>query len=1113
MNDTRSISEEIRQRLETVRKSLRTAEVQSNAFLWASAVFLSGALLLFSEWSVGFDVQGRTLLAAAWGFLCIASFAWMVVRLLLPSSSRSLNTVALHVGQHFPSVRDRLLNLLQLHEEAARGTLYSPELIDASFQDLAVAIRPLNFLESIDRSPLRRARRLWFASCAPLVILILLSPAGMSSAFNRLFHFRTEFTTPSKYAFSVSPGNAEVLKGETVPVTVRVTSTEATVPPSLRFRWKLADQVRLEEQLLRPDSSGTYRTSLPALRTTTEYFAELAGQESPHFVLTVVDRPVIRTLNLRLRYPAYTRIPEKLQDDFVGDVQAPAGTMITLQGTASKDLAEGTILFDSVRSVPLSIRGMEFSRRFQLRTEGSYILRLQDTEQHLNPDPITYRLKILPDEPPSITLLQPGKNIDVAGVSSVPLLMQLKDDFGFSKLRLGFRLIQSRYERPEEHYSYASIPLDSASAPETTVSWAWNISPLHLAPEDVIEYFAEVFDNNNVTGPNSARTPLYLLRLPSLEEVFSDLDKGHEESIDDLKKTSEQAKDLKDKLESIDEEFKKNKDLDWRQQKKLEETAKRYQDLQKKLDEVKKKVDSMVEEMQKQNVLSPETMEKYLELQQMFEQLNTPELQNALKQLQQAMQGVNRQQLQQALQNVSFSEERFRESIERTLNLLKRIQIEQKLDELKKRANELASQQEELAEKSANTDSLNSEELAKKQEDLKKSLENLKKTSEDVQNRMEEFFTEMPEQELENANKNLDRQQVGEKMSMAAQQLRKGNPQQARQMQQQAQQNLQQFAQSINELQMQMMQRQQQHAINALRRATSDLLELSKREESLRDQSQKAPPNSSQLRKNAQDQMSVLQDLQTVVSALNELSQRSFAVTPEMGKAIGEAFARMQSAMKALDVRSGMMAAQEQGNAMSALNKGAKFVQNALQAMLQAGGQGGGSLLGQLQMMAGQQMSINMKTQSMQDVARLAVEQEALRKSLEQLNKEAAASQEHERVLGDLQHIADEMKEVVKNLEQKNVNPETIQRQERILSRLLDAARSTRERDFEKKRRSTPGTQIARRSPSELDEATLQGKTRLSEDLLKALEQGYSKDYQELIRKYFEELQKTETDH
>ena len=49
--------------------------------------------------------------------------------------------------------------------------------------------------------------------------------------------------------------------------------------------------------------------------------------------------------------------------------------------------------------------------------------------------------------------------------------------------------------------------------------------------------------------------------------------------------------------------------------------------------------------------------------------------------------------------------------------------------------------------------------------------------------------------------------------------------------------------------------------------------------------------------------------------------------------------------------------------------------------MQQSGGQGGGGLLGQLQSMAGKQMSINMRTQGAQDAARLAVEQEALRKS------------------------------------------------------------------------------------------------------------------------------------
>lgn len=64
------------------------------------------------------------------------------------------------------------------------------------------------------------------------------------------------------------------------------------------------------------------------------------------------------------------------------------------------------------------------------------------------------------------------------------------------------------------------------------------------------------------------------------------------------------------------------------------------------------------------------------------------------------------------------------------------------------------------------------------------------------------------------------------------------------------------------------------------------------------------------------------------------------------------------------------------------------------------------------------------------------------------------------------------------------------------------------EHDYEKKRKSETGTQITRRSPNEIDPNFLEDKSQLHEEMLKALEQGYSKDYQELIQKYFEELEK-----
>jgi hypothetical protein len=99
------------------------------------------------------------------------------------------------------------------------------------------------------------------------------------------------------------------------------------------------------------------------------------------------------------------------------------------------------------------------------------------------------------------------------------------------------------------------------------------------------------------------------------------------------------------------------------------------------------------------------------------------------------------------------------------------------------------------------------------------------------------------------------------------------------------------------------------------------------------------------------------------------------------------------------------------------------------------------------------------------------------------------------------------MREVQTDLAQGNVNPETLKKQERILSRLLDSQRSARERDYENRRTAESGKNLVRPSPAAIDLSTREGKDRLRRDLLRALEEGYTRDYEELIKKYFEALE------
>ena len=209
-----------------------------------------------------------------------------------------------------------------------------------------------------------------------------------------------------------------------------------------------------------------------------------------------------------------------------------------------------------------------------------------------------------------------------------------------------------------------------------------------------------------------------------------------------------------------------------------------------------------------------------------------------------------------------------------------------------------------------------------------------------------------------------------------------------------------------------------------------------------------------------------------------------------------------------------MQAGQRQGAAMGALNQTARQLQDAMQGMMQGGGQGMGmaGLMRQLQRLSGMQQGINDATQGLTpeqaaEMARLAGEQGMVRKSLEELSREAMRTGDMSKLLGDLDRITQDMREVQTDLAEGNVNPETLHKQERILSRMLDAQRSMRERDYDKRRKAESGTDIARQGPRTLDLSTQEGRQKLQRDLLRALEEGYSKDYEELIRKYFDALQ------
>ncbi|MBN1447901.1 MAG: DUF4175 family protein [Bacteroidetes bacterium] len=1072
-----------------------------------------------------FGIEGRTtlfILSAAGILASVVAFIGPPLAVRLSERRRkSEDAVALQVGAHFPSVKDRLLNAMQVFREMRRErhVAWSPGLVDAGFRDVADAFEHLDLTPVVDTTPAKRAGRSALIGVLFAAALFAMLPGTLGSALSRVVQFGTDFAPPAPFDFVVEPGDREAVKGEELRLTA---TTTATKQPEITFHLREEGQEEFDPVVTVKDSSGIHVHTIPAIRGSVIYYAEAAGYRSRQFRIDVVDRPFVRSLRVRLTFPSYTKLPPRYLDDNVGDVTALAGTRISLELAFNKEIADAALVFNDSARVQIETKDERAQTSFLLTRDASWHITLRDASGIENANPIEYTLKVVPDMIPVIDILEPGANTDLDESMRLALISRIRDDYGFSKMVLKYRLAASRYEKPHEDYSSIVIPLPSVRELEMEVPYIWNLTSLNLVPEDVVNYYVEIYDNDVINGPKVGRSQVFSLRLPSLEEVFARADSEQEEAIENLEETLKAAEDVQRELDKLQQEMKQQnaEKLDWQQQKKLEDLMKRQEEMLKDVKNVNEQINRLKEDMQKQNLLSEETLRKYEELNQLMKEVDAPELQEARKKMEELMRQMSPDQMKKAMEDFKFNEETFRQSIERTIDLLKRIQIEQKVEEIARRAEELAKQQEDLAERTQNANPQDQKELdrlAEEQRELQKQMEAMQREMSELQKKMEQFPQEMPLDEMQQAQNELNEANMQQSMSQSASQCQGGNCQNASSGMKKTAEQMRKFQKKMENVKKKLNENVKKMVQRAFQKALKEVLEMSKRQEELKNQVQQLPINSPQYREATREQMHLMEQLNQTGNELMELAKKTFAVNKQMAQHLGKAMKKMQEAMQSMENRDQRSGGEQQGGAMAELNEAAKQLSDALQQSSQSGSSMGGSLLQQLRQMAQQQMDINanmptpmdgqMSQQERQQLQRLMMQQAAMQKSLEQLNEEAKRSDEGKRLVGDLERIAEDMQEVVRDMQQDNVNPNTRQKQERILSRLLDASRSMRERDWEKRRRSRTGEDVARSSPSALDENALDPKEGLRYDLQKAVNEGYARDYEVLIRKYFERLE------
>ncbi len=1099
-----------------------------SAFFGVQISFLTGVILftIFSlvEMLWHFSSVVRTvlffLLVVIFGAVFIYLFLLPLLKYFKLFRKADYFKTANKVGKHFPDIKDDLVNAMQIVSGQKNKNYYSQSLIDASFQNVYNKTKEIKFESIVNFSKTKKYLLYVGGVFLFSVILFLLIPNIRTASF-RLLNYNQEFIPPPKFSLLVSPGNSQVTKGDNISILVKVSGV---IPPKVFLAIKENDQTNFQNQQLYADSSGVFKFIMPAVRNSFKYYAAAEKIKSDEYSIDVINRPIIKTLDVSITSPAYSKIaPVKQKDN--GNITALLGSYVDLSISSTNELKAAHIEFDDSTMTKLVAAGFLAKGRFRVNKDNNYRIILTDESNNKNLSPINYNIKALYDAYPTIEIIAPDNDVLLANDNRLPLDTKISDDYGFTKLLLNYKLSSSKNEKPDKEFKTIEIPINKNQI-EQEVNYIWNLSSLNLSADDIVTYYMEVFDNDNVSGPKSAKSPSFTVRVPSLNELLTNADKTQNESEQNLSQTLKEAKDLKQKMDNISQELKQDKkDISWQEKQKVQQAVDQFKKLQDKVNDVGKNLEKMQQNLQQNNLISKETLQKYMELQKLFDQIANDDLKKAMEKLQDILQNMNRKQTQDAMENMKFNEDQFKNSIERTMNLLKKIQIEQKMDELVKRTEQITKDQNELKNDTKNSSESNQgqkNQLSNKQDEISQDLKEMSKQLDELSKKMDEL-KDMPKDQLAKLKDQFDKQQNPETSQKASQDIKQSSMQQAEQNQSQISENMNQMKQQMQQLQKSMAQQSQMQAFKDMMKITNNLLSLSKDQEQLQKQTENMNPNSSSFDKNAREQKEIQSNLDKVMQQMSSLSQKTFSITPEMGKSLGDAQNEMKQSMQGMQNRNANQSANSQNKAMASLNEAAEMMKNSMESMMKGSGQGGGmmSLMQQLQQMSGQQMSLNNLTQMLQkemsgnlsaqqqaELQKIAQQQEMLRKSLEQLNKEAQKSGETKKIPADLNDIAKKMQEIVKNLNSDNLNEKTVQQQEHILSRLLDAQRSINERDFENKRESIAGKDEARQSPSELNLSNQRDINKIKDELNKAAQEGYKKDYEDLIKKYYEALQK-----
>jgi hypothetical protein len=625
--------------------------------LYTSGLLVAAFLfLVVAEYFAEFGTTTRTILfysfLIASGFVLFKYIAIPVLKLNKLGSVISYDEAANIVGTHFNNINDKLLNTLQLQRNS--GSILSPDLLTASINQKMEELKPIPFTSAIDIGENKKYLKFALPPIALMLIVLAIKPSIITDGTERMVFHQTYFEKAAPFQFAIDNNNLEAIQQQDYVLELKLNGNE--IPNEVFI---LVDGV--EHKMEKVDNVN-YTYTFKNVQQNQDFVFTAAGFNSKSYELKVLPKPMLMKFDIQLSYPAYLNKKNETVSN-MGDMQIPQGTKMQWV-FHTKNTDQYILNFrDTLVDISKSSED-EFSFSKRMMQSMPYSIKTMNHFLKQNPDSVNYTINVVPDQVP---LIDVSEKTDSLNPKNIYFSGTIKDDYGFT--RLTFKYTQYTQDSTGKAIVKNGEQVMGVNKQQITQPYYYflDASRFELLPGDKIEYYFEVWDNDGVTGSKSAKTQTMLFKAPTIDEMNAATDKNNSEIKKDLEDGAKKAKDLQKEINDLSKKLTEKKQMGYEEKKKLEDILKKQNELKNKIEESKQENQLNNQQQQENQQMDESLLEKQKQLEQLFENIMTPEMKKLFDELNKLLDKLDKNQVQEKLEQLKLSNKDMEKELDRTL--------------------------------------------------------------------------------------------------------------------------------------------------------------------------------------------------------------------------------------------------------------------------------------------------------------------------------------------------------------------------------------------------------------------------------------------------------------